>query len=156
VPEKLGDADVHGHGTRVAGIVIDGDVSERIAECSFAAPFKLPRPRVVNYKGRFDDVSSINGQMQKAVRALHARGCRIINISLGDAERIPYADGRVAAWASTLDELARTLDVLSIVSAAPAGWRLPNAFTATRLMSHLREEKRLDDVERWRPKVVRH
>lgn len=117
VPAELGHADIHGHGTRVAGIAIYGDVSERIAERAFAAPFRLLSVRVVNDKGRFDDLSSITDQMQKAIRALHARGCRIINISLGDAEKIPYADGRVSAWASTLDDLARILDVLIIVSA---------------------------------------
>lgn len=117
VPAELGDADIHGHGTRVAGIAIYGDVSECIAERSFAAPFRLLSVRVVNDTGRFDDLSSISDQMQKAVRALHARGCRIINISLGDAEKIPYTDGRVSAWASTLDDLARILDVLIIVSA---------------------------------------
>jgi Subtilase family len=117
VPAELGDADVHGHGTRVAGVAIYGDVSERIAERSFAAPFRLLSVRVVNDQGRFDDASSIADQMQKAIKALYAKGCRIINISLGDAAKIPYADGRVTAWASTLDYFARTLDVLIVVSA---------------------------------------
>ena len=73
--------------------------------------------KVVNDQGRFDDASTIPDQMDAAIRALHQRGCRIINIALGDKHRIPYDGGRVSPWAATLDTLARELDVVVIVSA---------------------------------------
>jgi hypothetical protein len=117
LPNSLGDADDHGHGTRVAGIAVYGDVLERIETKNFAAPFGLVSAKVVNSKGQFDDKLAIAEQMRDAIRELNARGCRIINISLGDADMVPYADGRSSAWAATLDEMARTLDVLIIVSA---------------------------------------
>ena len=65
--------------------------------------------------------------MQDAIRALHERGCRIINIALGDMHRIPYDGGRVSQWAATLDTLARELDVVIIVSAgnSAGGERAP-------------------------------
>lgn len=127
IPATLGDADLHGHGTRVAGIAVYGDVADRIAQHSFAAPFRLVSAKVVNDQGRFDDNSSITQQMEEAIKALHAKGCRIINISLGDADKIAYAGGRVTAWAGTLDGLARALDVLIIVSAgnSQGGVRAP-------------------------------
>lgn len=43
-------------------------------------------------------------------------GCRIFNISLGDPEK-PYIEGKQGIWAAVLDELARELDVIIIVSA---------------------------------------
>jgi hypothetical protein len=55
--------------------------------------------------------------MQLAIHALHERGCRIINISLGDMHRVPYDDGRASQWAAVLDTLARDLDIVIIVSA---------------------------------------
>lgn len=117
VPAALGDADMHGHGTRVAGIAVYGDVLERIETKNFAAPFGIVSAKVVNDQGRFDDKSAIAEQMRDAIRELHDRGCRIINISLGDADKVAYADGRASTWASTLDEMARGLDVLIVVSA---------------------------------------
>lgn len=117
MPDALGDADEHGHGSRVAGIAVYGDVLERIETNNFAAPFGIVSAKVVNNQGRFDDKSSITDQMRGAIRELNTRGCRIINISLGDADMVAYADGRASAWASTLDEMARTLDVLILVSA---------------------------------------
>jgi hypothetical protein len=121
MPGVLGDADEHGHGTRVAGIAVYGDVLERIATKNFAAPFGIVSAKVVNDQGRFDDKLAIAEQMRDTIRELHARGCRIINISLGDADKIAYADGRATVWASTLDEMARKLDVLILVSAGNSG-----------------------------------
>lgn len=116
-PTSLGGADIAGHGTQVAGIAIYGDITERIETRSFSAPFWLLSVRVVNKQGRFDDIQTIVPQMEQAIRGLQSRGCRIINISLGDAQKVPYSGGRVSAWAESLDILARALDVLIIVSA---------------------------------------
>ena len=117
MPSDLGDADAHGHGSRVAGIAVYGDVHERIETNNFAAPFGIVSARVVNDQGGFDGKSAIAEQMRNAIRELVARGCRIVNISLGDADKIAYADDRATTWASTLDEMARSLDILIVVSA---------------------------------------
>lgn len=117
IPEALGDADIHGHGSRVAGIAIFGDVLERIEMKDFAAPFGIVSARVVNDDGKFDEKSAIADQMRESLGELGRRGCRIVNVSLGDAAKIAYADGRATTWAATLDEMARKLDLLIIVSA---------------------------------------
>lgn len=41
VPTALGTADDHGHGTKVAGIAVFGDVRERISSGMFAAPVRV-------------------------------------------------------------------------------------------------------------------
>jgi subtilisin family serine protease len=117
VPASLGTADVWGHGTKVAGIAAFGDVRECVDRKIFESPVRIISVKVVNDQGQFDDATTIPDQMDQAVRALHRRGCRVINIALGDKHRIPYDGGRVSLWAATLDTLARELDVIIIVSA---------------------------------------
>ena len=56
-------------------------------------------------------------QMRDALTRLREDfGCRIFVIALGDARQI-YSGGKVGAWAATLDELARELDAVIVVSA---------------------------------------
>jgi hypothetical protein len=55
--------------------------------------------------------------MREAITSLHAKfGCRIFVVALGD-KLLPYDGGKVGAWAATLDELARELDILICVAA---------------------------------------
>ena len=57
--------------------------------------------------------------MENSIRKLHNEfGCRVINISLGDVKRPVGA--KPSPWASTLDTLARELDILIVVSAGNA------------------------------------
>jgi hypothetical protein len=117
VPDELGTADIWGHGTKVAGIAAFGDVRECVDRKTFESPVRIISVKVVNDEGQFDDTTTIPDQMDKAIRALHQRGCRVVNIALGDKHRIPYDGGRVSLWAATLDTLARELDIVVIVSA---------------------------------------
>ncbi len=55
--------------------------------------------------------------MREAIGTLHTRfGCRIFVIALGDSKQ-PYKGNKVGTWAATLDELARELNVVILVSA---------------------------------------
>lgn len=110
------DADEAGHGTSVASMAVYGDVSARNADNSFDAPFWIASARVVDGEGRFPVEVTVPELMDVSIRKLHAdHGCRIFNISLGDPKLV-YAGGKAGIWASTLDSLARELDVLFIVS----------------------------------------
>lgn len=125
VPQSLGTDDSFGHGTRVAGIAAYGDVRERVDAREFTASVRILSVRVVNDRGAFDDDSTVPAQMRAAVTALAARGCRIVNISLGDKTLTPYSGGRASPWSAELDALARELDLVIIVSAGNAGSRTP-------------------------------
>ncbi|WP_084030550.1 S8 family peptidase [Bradyrhizobium paxllaeri] len=131
VPANLGTADIWGHGTKVAGIAAFGDVRECVDQQSFQSPVRIISVKVVNDQGQFDDVETIPHVMKQAITALHERGCRLINVSLGDKYKIPYDGGRVSQWSATLDQLARELDVVIVVSAgnsaggAQAPWGVP-------------------------------
>lgn len=152
IPEALGAADDWGHGTKVAGIAAYGDVRERIDARSFASPVRIISVRVVNDQGRFDENSILPDQMRKAVAFLVGRGCRVINMSLGDASLTPYAGGRASVWAAELDSLAREYDVVIVVpagnaaSGARAPWGRTNDAILTSYPSYLTQpENRLID-----------
>jgi subtilisin family serine protease len=125
IPADLGTADMKGHGTIVAGIAAYGDIRECIDRETFAAPVRIVSVRVVNDHGAFDDTLKIPEIMRKAVEALVARGCRVINLSLGDASHIPYAGGRASPWAAELDTLVREHDIVLVVSAGNASPKSP-------------------------------
>lgn len=123
VPETLGTADDFGHGTRVAGAAIFGDLRYQLETGTLNRGARLCSAKVVNQNGQFEDKRLVPSQMREAITTLHERfGCRIFVISLGDNKR-PFNGKRVGAWAATLDELVRELNVLIVVSAGNRGPR---------------------------------
>lgn len=115
-PQSLGLSDEYGHGSKVSGVAAYGDVRGCLESGIFKASARLLSGKVVNANGRFDDQRLIASQMAEIVRALHGRGCRIFNISLGDRRKV-YRGAKVGTWTAVLDELARELNVLFVVSA---------------------------------------
>jgi hypothetical protein len=117
VPEYLGEADDFGHGTRVASVAAFGSVRDQLAAGEFVPAARLCSAKVVNDKGAFDDRKLVPAQMREAIETLRERfGCRVFVIALGDRNGV-YKDRKVGAWAATLDELARELNVVIVVSA---------------------------------------
>lgn len=124
VPDTLGTADDWGHGTRVSGVALFGDLRGQLSAGALVRGARIASAKVVNERGAFDERRLVPSQMREAITRLNRDyGCRLFVISLGDARRT-YDGGKVGPWAATLDELARELDVLIIVS---AGNRLPRA-----------------------------
>ena len=123
-PATLGTVDAWGHGTRVSGVALFGDLRAQLEAGELARVARLAVAKVVNDRGTFDDRRLVPSQMREAITGLHQQfGCRIFVVALGDPKR-PYDGGKVGPWAQTLDELARELDVLIVVSAgnrAPRG-----------------------------------
>ena len=65
----------------------------------------------------FSDVERVEDQLKRAVEYFHREyGCRVFNLSVGHGDRI-YEGGRQLPWAELLDDLARTLDIVIVVSA---------------------------------------
>lgn len=116
-PATLGSPeDGCGHGTMVAGIALYGDIERSIALREFRPELVIYSARVTNSINRFDDDTLVLRQMRESIERFAAEGCRVFNISLGD-DRLVYDGGKVTAWAATLDQLARELQVLIVVSA---------------------------------------
>ncbi len=123
-PEELGTADIWGHGTRVGGVALFGDLRNGLRDGRLQPTGKLVSAKVVQDNGAFYERRTLPRQMREAITQLHrAYECRLFVISLGDV-RARNEPGRVGPWAATLDELARELDVLIFVS---AGNRAPRS-----------------------------
>lgn len=124
VPAALGSADDWGHGTRVSGIAVFGDLRAQLTNRTLQRAARLCSAKVVNEQGRFEDRRLVPSQMREAIGTLNDRfGCRIFVVALGDSKQ-PYRGNKVGTWAATLDELARERDILIIVA---AGNRLPRS-----------------------------
>lgn len=111
-------ADMNGHGTRVAGIAVFGDVRECIGQGAFGSPIVLHSARVLNANNQFDDDKLIISQMREAVRVFKnpPYNCRVFNLSI--CARTPFLEsdgGKQPAWAEALDILSREEGVLFIV-----------------------------------------
>lgn len=123
-PAELGTADILGHGTRVGGVALFGDLRDRLRDGRLQPVGRLVSAKVVQDNGEFYERRTLPRQMREAITHLsQMHRCRIFVVSLGDV-RARYAPGRVGPWAATLDELARELNILIFVSAgnrAPRG-----------------------------------
>ena len=104
VPERLGTADDCGHGTRVAGVSLFGDLRDQIAAGALLRAGRIASAKVVNERGQFDERRLVPSQMREALTALYQRfGCRLFVVALGDPKRT-YDGGKVGPWAATLDD----------------------------------------------------
>lgn len=133
-PAHLGTADDWGHGTRVAGIAAFGDLRAQLQRDKLVRSARIASAKVVNNRGEFDERSLVPKQMRTVITRLRQDlGCRIFVHALGDAKGL-FNGEKVGLWAFTLDELARELNVLIIVT---TGNRTPRAHAdAEQSVSH--------------------
>lgn len=117
IPETLGTADDHGHGTFVGGIATFGDLRAQLGAGELVRRARLCSAKVIDHTGNFPNRRLAPKLMREAITGLHEQfGCRIFVISLGDRTKV-IEGGKVGPWAQTLDELVRELDVVIIVAA---------------------------------------
>ena len=123
---KGGSDDVNGHGTNVAGIAIYGNVENCINQRSFDPTAWLFSARVTNENNEYDEDLLVETQLDQAIRAFVEQypNCKVINISLGNADQI-YRDGlKQFRLAAKIDEIAYEYQHKNIVFVISAG----NAF----------------------------
>lgn len=123
---KGGSDDVNGHGTNVAGIAIYGNVENCIKQHSFDPTAWLFSARVTNEKNEYDEELLVETQLDRALRAFveNYPNCKVINISLGNADQI-YRDGvKQFRLAAMIDKIAYDYQHKNIVFVISAG----NAF----------------------------
>lgn len=122
VPDDREWGDPSPHGSMVAGLAAYGDIEKALSDhAPFPPPVRLAIARVLepdpadSTRTRFPTDQPEHIIMEKAIRALHARGVRIINISITDIDA--YSGPHVSIWTETIDRLARELDVVIVVCA---------------------------------------
>ncbi len=114
--------DQAGHGTHMAGFIVYGDVYRCVQNESWRPKVRLLSAKVLKNDGGYaafpeDNDKRIETQLRTAITTFHGEyGCRVYNLSVGHVMR-PYLGGRQLPWALVLDELARDLDVVLVVSA---------------------------------------
>jgi subtilisin family serine protease len=127
----LDPTDETGHGSAVAGFAIYGDVENCIRQKRFVATLRLLSGKVLSGDMSQYDRRLIANQVIDAVNYFNGQlGCRIFNISFGDAQQ-PYDGRHVKGLAAILDTLARERDIIFVVSAGnfkgtedvPEDWR---------------------------------
>ena len=119
--------DLNGHGTQVGGLVVYGDIARRLQGNEWLPQVNLYSAKVLrNDLNPIDPASPdatfpaeerVEEQLKRAIEYFHREyGCRIFNLSIRHGDRL-YAGGRQLPWAEVLDDLARTLDIVIVVSA---------------------------------------
>ena len=115
-------ADLNGHGTSVAGLVVYGDVASCIESDQWIPRVRICNAKVLQDDPTFDHVTfpeenRVEEVIENAIRHFHSeRRCRVFNLSIGIAQDV-YGGGRQFPLAEKLDELSRELDVVIVVSA---------------------------------------
>jgi len=112
-----------GHGTQVAGIALYGNIKECIEQKRFIPEIWILSAKIM-YKNEFGEAEYnpkelLEHQLDEAVRYFVQRypNCRIVNISLGDRYKKMFGNKRQFPLAVLLDELAKELDIIFVVSA---------------------------------------
>ena len=136
-------ADLNGHGTQVGGLVVYGDIARRMQGNEWLPQVSLCSAKVLrNDPNPIDPVSPdaifpveerVEEQLKRAIEYFHREyGCRVFNLSIGHVDRL-FGGGRQLPWAELLDDLARTLDIVIVVSAGnvPDPDIPPTAFNST-------------------------
>ncbi|WP_172448442.1 S8 family peptidase [Caulobacter mirabilis] len=125
VPEDLGADDIYGHGTRVAGIAVYGDLRTPAEARLFEPQVRVHSAKVVTDRGEFHDRILVTTQMRTAIEHFHREhGCRVFNISLGD-RRLVFDGNSIGSWPAIIDEIARDLNVVIVVSAGNLQYTSP-------------------------------
>jgi subtilisin family serine protease len=110
--------DQHGHGTRIAALLLHGPLDDVLERGTLPAPpYRVLSVRVLDQHNYFPDQTVWEAEVERAVRHCAAHGVRVINLSIGDPDT-PYRGAHSTPLAAILDQLARELDLVIV---APTG-----------------------------------
>jgi hypothetical protein len=148
-----------GHGTHVAGIVVYGDTYACLQNNQWAPKVRLLSAKIMRRLEQraeggdvlwvcpgFADEERVETQLRQAITTFAQEyGCRIFNLSLGN-DACVLGQQRQLPWAYLLDELARSLNVVVVVSAGNVGDPdIPAVTTADEFQRRIRDRILADD-----------
>ena len=117
--------DEHGHGTRVAGLLLHGSLDNVLGVDVLPPPLcRLLSVRVLGADNCFPTDAVWEAEVERAIRHCAEQGARVICLSIGDPDT-SYMGARSTPVAALIDELARELRVVVVV---PTGNIPPAAY----------------------------
>lgn len=146
--------DQAGHGTHVAGIVAYGDVYQCLQSNQWRPRVRLLSAKVMRLveqrdlagevwaaRSGFEETARPERLIKEAITAVvQSSACRVFNLSIGDDAQVLDRQSQLP-WACVLDELARALDVVLVVSAGNvSNPSIPAARTAPEFQAAVREQ----------------
>lgn len=115
-----------GHGTKIAGVALYGDIRKCIEDNRFAPEVWILSAKVMfaekdptgNVSAVYDESELLEHQLEKAVSyfAGYPR-CRVVNISFGDRYKKMFGNKRQFPLATLIDELAKRYNIVFVISA---------------------------------------
>ena len=111
-----------GHGTKVAGVALYGDIKKCIEDKKFHPVVWILSAKVMyrNDMGEaeYNPEELLEHQLEKAVRYFvkNYPNCRVVNISFGDCYKKMFSNKRQFPLATLIDELAKELDIIFVIS----------------------------------------
>ncbi|MBC7195687.1 MAG: S8 family peptidase [Deferribacterales bacterium] len=112
-----------GHGTKVAGIALYGDIKRCIEERRFNPEIWILSAKVMYKNGigeaEYNPEELLEHQLERAVKYFveNYPNCKVVNISLGDRYKKMFGNKRQFPLATLIDELAKNLDIVFVISA---------------------------------------
>ena len=104
-----------GHGTKVAGVALYGDLETQIQAGRFIPEIRLGSAKVFQDSG-INTTTFVENAIERAVEYfVDTHECRLFNISYGDENKV-YDGRHLRGLAYTLDRLSRDLGVLFFIS----------------------------------------
>ncbi|RLB05359.1 MAG: hypothetical protein DRG83_02835 [Deltaproteobacteria bacterium] len=112
-----------GHGTKVAGVALYGDIKRCIEAGRFEPEIWILSAKVM-YKNdmgeaEYNPEELLEHQLEKAVKYFVKKypNCKVVNISFGDKHKRMFGNKRQLPLATLIDELAKELDIIFVISA---------------------------------------
>ncbi len=121
--DKPGD-DV-GHGTRVSGIAVYGDIKQCLENGIFQPEVWILSAKVMyaekdfngNIEPKYDEEELLEHQLERAIRECARRqNCKVVNLSLGNPYKRMFGHKKQFNLAALVDELAKELKLVFVVS----------------------------------------
>lgn len=113
---EFGDGeDEHGHGTRIAGLLLHGPLDDVLDIDVLPPPLcRLMSVRVLGSDNCFPANVVWEAEVERAIRHCAEQGARVICLSIGDPDTA-YEGARSTPVAALIDELSRELRVVIVV-----------------------------------------
>ncbi|HEY9630840.1 MAG TPA: S8 family peptidase [Coleofasciculaceae cyanobacterium] len=131
---KTGPDDEADHGTGVAGIAAYGDIEACIQKRSFDPTAWVFSARVLNENNQFDEDLLLENQLEQAISYFvkEYSNCKVINLSLGNADQVYQQGRKQTRIAAKLDELAYRYQRHNILFVVAAGNSFPYTYSGER------------------------